>query len=656
MKLWRWLLPALSLAAVVVFTWWDVSRVQAGPGPLHPVHAMASGLDGGANCAGCHERGAVAASGCIACHQPIGNQLSTHRGVHGSLPAAAARACGTCHSDHHGDQRPLLPTVAFVRAGIEHVEAYRHEHVAFGLEGVHETLACEACHPHARDEHPPAGGRFLGKSQRCASCHKDPHRGAFGGDCAVCHGQQPGWRPAARLRHERFALEHGHAAVACTDCHDASGERSVSQELLSQLPVRVCADCHANPHGTTEVAVADPSDCARCHSSASFGGVLGAPDAHAALGHELHGVHRDVSCRSCHGEPGGRPSWGAGSAPTPADCARCHEAPHDAALLRAADAVEGANGCADCHLDSDAGFESGRITPSQHAATGFALAAPHDEVACSTCHVGATRSLRFPDRQPGDCRVCHPGPHGAQFVDGGSMRACTVCHAHDRWQPHHFDANAHAATFPLTGAHDAVACTLCHQRDDAGVRRFVGTPDACAHCHEDVHTGRFDAEGLPREVDGRDGCARCHDTRGFRQLRTRFEHGPWTGHRLEGAHAEVACSACHARRPAGGLGAAPGKRCSDCHDDVHRGQFAVGKEARRATDCRRCHQPTSWPEIRFDHGRDSRFRLDATHRQLACSRCHVPRQQRDGSTFVRYRPLGRDCADCHHLGGKESGR
>ncbi|MCK5943306.1 MAG: hypothetical protein KAI24_15100 [Planctomycetes bacterium] len=72
MKAARWLLPLLSLAAVAVFTWWDVTRPQAGPGPLHPAHAAAAGLDGGANCAGCHDRGAVAAHACIACHQPIG--------------------------------------------------------------------------------------------------------------------------------------------------------------------------------------------------------------------------------------------------------------------------------------------------------------------------------------------------------------------------------------------------------------------------------------------------------------------------------------------------------------------------------------------------------------------------------------------------------
>ena len=54
MKLARWLLPALSLLAVLWLTWRDVRGARTGPGPLHSAHAAVAALAGGADCASCH--------------------------------------------------------------------------------------------------------------------------------------------------------------------------------------------------------------------------------------------------------------------------------------------------------------------------------------------------------------------------------------------------------------------------------------------------------------------------------------------------------------------------------------------------------------------------------------------------------------------------
>ncbi|MCK5943305.1 MAG: hypothetical protein KAI24_15095 [Planctomycetes bacterium] len=566
--------------------------------------------------------------------------------MHGALPAAAARACGDCHSEHHGDERPLLPPIAYRRAGIEDVASYDHEHVAFGLDGVHRQLACVACHHGADDQLPPAGGRFLGLSQDCASCHRDAHDGAFGERCASCHQQRPGgWDAAGILRHDRFALAGAHAAVACAQCHDADGERSVVAEQHASLPVRGCASCHDDPHGTRAISLSDSSDCARCHDTTSFAAARPDAAAHARLGFELIGAHADVGCAGCHGAPGEAP-WGGGAAPTPGDCARCHQHPHAAALLAT---TATANDCGGCHQAGDASFANGRITAEQHRATGFALAAPHDDVACSQCHVGDDHGARFPGRAALDCRACHDDAHGGQFDRQGEPRSCTECHEPHRFRPHRFGVQAHGSVFPLTGAHDGVACVLCHDHTDDGVRRFVGTERSCAACHDDVHGGRFDEAGRPAQVDGRVGCARCHDTGGFLALRGDFDHALWTGHALRGAHRAVGCAACH-REPVDGrtLGGAPGRACSDCHVDPHLGQFTA--DGADATDCRRCHDEGGWRPVRFDHARDSRFALDAAHARLACSACHRVEhlQQR---AFVRYKPIGTRCADCHRLGG-----
>jgi Zn finger protein HypA/HybF involved in hydrogenase expression len=116
---------------------------------------------------------------------------------------------------------------------------------------------------------------------------------------------------------------------------------------------------------------------------------------------------------------------------------------------------------------------------------------------------------------------------------------------------------------------------------------------------------------------------------------------------LEGAHARAACEACHvpATSAAGRtFGRAKGTSCQDCHADPHVGQFAAGGR----TDCARCHAPNEAFETpHFDHARDARFALDATHAKLDCARCHVPTPLASGGSAIRYKPLGTACADCH---------
>jgi len=656
MKSARWIVPVLSLALVLGFTLWDVLRSDAGPGPVHPAHAAVAVLDGGSNCAGCHLDGAVAADACVRCHDVIGAQVAQGRGVHGSVQAGNAARCEWCHPEHHGDTVPLLPPHAFERVGIADLLRYDHAHVAFELQGEHLELTCDKCHPAAYDVAPPAGGRFLGLSQQCTSCHDDAHAGAFGQDCAQCHGQQRPFAEAPGFVHQRFALDGAHARVECGQCHAPGSERAIENEELAQLDVRGCAACHDDPHAANaagDVAASlrfdDSGDCRRCHDATAWRSARPSPDEHAQLGFSLRGAHAAADCASCHGDAQRAPLWTA-AAPALASCAACHQHEHSAALVTAATAeVAPADGCADCHRDVDADWSQGRITPAQHLVTGFALATPHADLACAKCHDGAGRELRFPGRAASDCVACHQDAHGEQFGSGATLRQCTECHDAHAFRPHRFGVAAHAQTYALTGAHDAVACSACHRQVVDGVRRFVDTPTACRQCHDDVHAGRFDAASLPQRVDGRAGCARCHDTQGFRTVVGDFDHGAWTGYPLGGAHAKVACADCHSQPSRARLGAVPGQSCADCHVDPHLGQFAPAGGGRVGGDCRRCHGEADWRELRFDHGRDSRFALDETHAALACSKCHLGYDSGRGEV-IRYKPLGTTCGDCHQLG------
>ena len=86
---------------------------------------------------------------------------------------------------------------------------------------------------------------------------------------------------------------------------------------------------------------------------------------------------------------------------------------------------------------------------------------------------------------------------------------------------------------------------------------------------------------------------------------------------------------------------AAGQDCASCHDSPHADQF----EKPRAKACTKCHESAeSFSKLSFDHDLESRFVLDEAHKEVLCSGCHKPDE---GTKLIRYRPLSRECVDCH---------
>jgi hypothetical protein len=649
----RWIQIAaatLSLAGVLFVA--GIELTDPSPGPLAAPHLRIAELAGSAGCARCHGEANGAAETCMACHAAIAADVKAKRGLHGSM--AEAR-CGSCHVEHHGDLAPQVAAGIFAKAGVADALAYDHRGLDLGLGGKHATLRCEACHAHAWSQPLPAGSkRFKGAPRDCAGCHKDPHRGELGQDCARCHGQDRPFVELAGFQHDaRFPLTDRHARVACRACHDQA-KGSALESLLALKPgtaqVRACADCHDDVHRSGKaLPLASTGDCARCHDARGFQRSFG-PAEHERLGVRLAGVHARADCRGCHT---------ATSAPAKRDlqrCADCHASPHTDSFLAGITArreLATERACAACHTPDEA-WQKGQLVPADHAASGFALAAPHDRLACSACHSPQARhpgqargdaAWRRRLRQPDDCAACHADPHQGEFAG----QSCLACHTRTEFRPVAFGAEQHARSrLPLEGAHLAVACDACHILvHPGGARRFRGTPETCEACHSDPHGNAF--VRLPATVGGRSGCARCHDTTAFDRAKlTAEQHAAYTGYRLVGKHATAACAACHLPSPqpaAGGRRFGHAKTgCADCHADPHLGQFASGGR----TDCRRCHDAAArFHDLRFDHQRDSRFGLDRDHAKLACSACHRPWPLPGGGSVVRYKPLGTQCADCH---------
>ncbi|HET9598509.1 MAG TPA: hypothetical protein VFP65_23170 [Anaeromyxobacteraceae bacterium] len=288
-----------------------------------------------------------------------------------------------------------------------------------------------------------------------------------------------------------------------------------------------------------------------------------------------------------------------------------------------------------------------------HAKTGTSLAGKHAGVACERCHdprlvadPGVKALLAEQPRRRtylgapamADCARCHLDEHRGQLGPD-----CQRCHGESAWKPAKgFD---HARTaYPLTGKHAAVACEKCHARVEDAARPDPGalTPAVhadfhvryrpvahalCLDCHRDPHEKRFG-----------DACARCHTTDDWRRIASqgaeqRAFHER-TRYPLAGAHATVACVACHGPWPGQPAVFKPlaFQACADCHADAHAGQLARGGQ--EGARCDRCHALQGFQPVRFgveEHDR-TRYPLQGAHRAVSCAACH-PHEPRVADGF-----------------------
>ncbi len=263
--------------------------------------------------------------------------------------------------------------------------------------------------------------------------------------------------------------------------------------------------------------------------------------------------------------------------------------------------------CRECHTDHKG--RTARIIDLDekrfdHTLSDFLLRGKHANAKCADCHP-ATKKFRD---APHTCNACHRKDDVHREKLGTD---CAKCHVESGWKKIEFD---HQKTrFPLTGRHVPPKCSACH-RDQI----FKNTPRDCVACHrkDDTHRGSLG-----------DDCGKCHNDRGWKD--SLFDHAR-TQFPLLGAHGKVRCLACHRNQA---FNDKPPLMCASCHQkqDVHKGRFG--------DKCGTCHDEMSWKTIRFDHDRDTDFKLREAHRAVKCETCHT------GKLYVD--DLPKDCNGCH---------
>lgn len=548
---------------------------------------------------------------------------------------------------------------------------------------------CDACH----------GGFFSGMTESCLECHApieeqiDQSKGLHGTltkgnakDCSSCHSEHHGATFAIvnrgsfafagvadplKFDHKRIGwdMNGAHTPLECSECHLNANIVVLPKDSFRYLGLKQdCVSCHEDPHeGKMQVS------CASCHGQETW-------EKMHADGHErnlpLIGGHGAIDCRECHAKDTERAleAMDGRAQLAPRTCVDCHESPHSEAFVQQsafANSMSSEATCVVCHAAEHDTFRDERLklTPEQHAWSGFKLDLPHDEVTCDKCHdpSGESFPARYPGRRQDTCSQCHEDPHGGQFADGPfSTGDCLACHEATRFEPHTFDLAKHMrADFTLTGAHATTKCNECHLDPpvEEEPRVFRGNDSTCEACHHDVHDGAFAEQTALLAPVHAGECARCHDTTLFANVPAeRFDHAAWTEFPIEGAHAQASCEVCHvprAVRSADGrsfgtveehFGAYKG--CFTCHQDPHDGifdgpqfpQVVDGKE-----DCARCHDSASFRTLwqGFDHGRWTGFELREGHKSAECSACHTPMVPPDAKGRSWQPALGSACADCH---------
>ncbi len=283
--------------------------------------------------------------------------------------------------------------------------------------------------------------------------------------------------------------------------------------------------------------------------------------------------------------------------------------------------------CSRCHTDK--GWVPTRI-PMEfvHASdAGVDLDGRHADLECVACH----ERLRFdePHIIGLECQSCHTDVH-----DGTLSSECANCHKTTRFDDMDELSVHNETAFPLSGAHEVIACESCHANDRGGAYSTMSS--SCDSCHQEDYdkttTIPHGAVGYPTQ------CENCHSAVSW-TFGVHFDHiAASNGFELTGGHRRIECSTCHST-PSFALvvPAVVDDNCVGCHnDDYQREHSGTGF----STQCVDCHNTDDWENVNFKEHDSIYFPIfSGEHKGEwdSCQTCHTT--QRVYNTFT--------CFDCH---------
>lgn len=475
--------------------------------------------------------------------------------------------------------------------------------------------------------------------EKCLACHNDIkqniatnkgfHASAEvkGKACIVCHNEHHGKKfqiirfdkKSFDHRKSGFELKGAHAKQECKACHKPAFIKDARLKTKSTTYLGLnqqCLTCHEDYHQGKM-----SSKCTDCHGFESFKKATGFD--HSKTHFPLLGKHKNVDCIKCHKTEiiNGKPAQKFSGLKFD-NCTACHKDVHENKF---------GQDCKKCHSEESFHVIKG-MKSFDHDKTNFKLLGMHKSVECKECHKTSLTAPLKHDR----CSDCHTDYHKKEFAKNGISPDCNTCHTNSGFAPSTFSVEKHnLLKFKLEGAHLATACFACHKKEKDWTFRNMGTK--CIDCHKNEHKGFIDPKFFPNE-----DCTVCHNVTDWHKVK--FDHNK-TKFKLEGAHKQQSCAACHYRKDEngrriqvfGGLSQA----CANCHKDSHVNQFANNG----FTDCSRCHGVDDWNKSKFDH-KTSRFIIDGQHANVNCKECHKTVMDTKGK-YIQYKFNNIECSNCH---------
>jgi hypothetical protein len=438
-------------------------------------------------------------------------------------------------------------------------------------------------------------------------------------------------------------LSKAHAGFSgsaqCGSCHTFGSGTPRLKCLGCHTEIQDRLQKHTGYHAAVVHNTSEKEDCARCHqehAGVNFSIIRWEKPRtqfdHRLTGYPLDGKHAAVVCEKCHTES--HVSKEARAAIKIRDlnrtylgldtqCASCHADEHRGQL---------GTDCAHCH--SVDGWKP--VTNFDHSSTRYPLMGLHaTKTTCAECHkpltdISGKSYIQYKGIAFGACSNCHKDPHRGAFESN-----CQSCHAVNGWKQVNISSGFdHSRTkYPLLGLHAKVDCFKCHATDNF---KEPVAHERCDACHKpDPHSGQF----------AKQDCAACHSESGFKTTSFDATRHQKTRYPLTGRHNTVECAKCHTPAGAATIYQVKFDACTDCHKDLHQGQFATAKYSNK---CDQCHtvdgfRPSTFTKMQHQQ---TDFALSGGHAATACVECHKPSTPGDATT-TRYHFASTTCTDCH---------
>jgi hypothetical protein len=627
--------------------------------------------------------------------------------VAGHTTVAAVTGCSTCH-----ETAPYLGMIASTASawGDSRPTAYDPRHPTAA-----QAPNCGSCHSTTPTfgnnqlsgalpaGHIPIAPPTYASQPQCPTCHTTAgnfalysvggvHQGVTG--CLACHGST---LATSYLNVSMVTTPANHIPIGTLDCN-GSGCHTTGNVNSGGFKLGSANILSPTLSVVGHTTVASVSNCAGCHETASFAGMVASTNTtpgDSRPNATLDSLHPTAAqapdCVGCHTTT---PTFGgdltaaskpAGHIPTSAPCAQCHTTPGNYALYSATGVHQGVTGCLACHGPGVGPFKNVAIV-TMAAAPGTHIPIGTLDCNASGCHTTGNVTPGGGGFKLGTANISSPTLNvaGHTSLASGGVSGCVTCHDTANFAgmvpsgnsppPGDSRPNATLDINHQTPPKNTGDCGNCHVTIPTFASNLlptapkpanhIPTTAVCAQCH--TTAGNFAVYSVTGVHQGVTTCAQCHGS----------GTGPFAGPPPSNTITIVGLASNHIPIGTADCGS------SGCHTsaNVNPGDFKIGTASISSptlnvaghttvagagvAGCQGCHESAPYLGMvaSTNVAGDSRpgSTLDKNHPTSGdCNSCHTTTptfasDQTGNAKPANHIPTTAPCAQCHTTPGNNS--